>query len=190
MIRSFIALELNDQETIEKIQSYGNRLKSNQPSLKLVEPQNLHMTVKFLGNIEESLALKIYKILKEEINEKMFQDKIYKFKLKGTGQFRKFSVIWIKLIGNIQFLQDIKDNIESLLYQKLKIERDKRSKFTPHLTIGRLKPNKINYKNFEIFKKLLNENKNLDFGLFNIRDVKLKQSVLTPKGPIYSDLVF
>ncbi|MFX0186318.1 MAG: RNA 2',3'-cyclic phosphodiesterase [Candidatus Hodarchaeota archaeon] len=190
MIRCFIALELNDLETIEEVQSYGNRLKSNQPSLKLVEPQNLHITVKFLGNIEESLAPKIYKILEEEINEKMFQDKTYKFKLKGTGQFRKFSVIWIKLIGNIKFLQDVKDNIESLLYQKLKIERDKRIKFTPHLTIGRLKPNKINYKNFEIFKELLNENKNFEFGPFNIKDVKLKKSDLTPKGPIYSDLVF
>jgi len=185
MIRSFIALELNDQETIEKIQSFGKRLISNQPSIKLVEPQNLHMTVKFLGNIEESLAPKIYKILKEEINEKIFQDNIYEFKLKGIGQFRKFSVIWIKLIGNIQFLQNIKDNIESLLNQKLKIEKDKRTQFTPHLTMGRLKPNKINYKNFENFKKLLNENKNLEFGPFNIRDVKLKKSVLTPKGPIY-----
>lgn len=190
MIRSFIALELKDHETKEKIQSYGKKLKSNQPSLKLVEPQNLHMTVKFLGNIKESLAPKIYKILTEEINEKMFQDKAYEFKLKGTGQFRKYSVIWIKLIGNIQFLQDIKDNVESLLNQKLKIERDKRTKITPHLTIGRLKPNKINYKNFENFKKLLNESKNLEFGSFNIRDVKLKKSVLTPKGPIYSDLVF
>ncbi len=190
MIRSFIALELNDQETKDKIQSYGKRLKNNQPNLKLVEPQNLHMTIKFLGNIKESLAPKIYKILTEEINEKMFQDKTYEFKLKGTGQFRKYSVIWIKLIGNLEFLQDIKDNVESILNQQLKIERDKRSKITPHLTIGRLKPNKINYKNFDSFKNLLNDNKNLEFGSFNIREVKLKKSVLTPKGPIYSDLVF
>ena len=190
MIRSFIALELEDQETKEKIQSYGKRLKINQPNIKLVEPQNLHMTVKFLGNIEESLAPKIYNILKIEINEKMFQGKTYEFKLKGTGQFRKYSVLWIKLIGNIQFLQDIKDNVESLLNQNLKIERDKRQKFTPHLTIGRIKPNKINYKNFESFKKILNENKDLEFGPFNIREVKLKKSVLTPKGPIYSDLVY
>ncbi|MFX1394064.1 MAG: RNA 2',3'-cyclic phosphodiesterase [Promethearchaeota archaeon] len=185
MIRSFIALELNDQDTIEKIQSFGKRLISNQPNLKLVEPQNLHMTVKFLGNIEEFLAPKIYKILEEEINEKMFQGNIYEFKLKGTGQFRNYSIIWIKLIGNIQFLQDIKDNIESLLNQKLKIEKDKRTKFTPHLTMGRLKYNKINYKNIESFKNLLNENKHIEFGPFNIKDVKLKKSVLTPKGPIY-----
>ena len=87
MIRSFIALELEDQETIEKIQSYGTRLKTNQSQLKLVEPQNLHMTVKFLGNIEESLAPKIYKILKGDINDNLFQNKTYDFKLKiQSGQ--------------------------------------------------------------------------------------------------------
>lgn len=190
MIRAFIALELKDQETVEKIQSYGQRLKINQPNLKLVEPQNLHMTVKFLGNIKESLAPKIYEILNDEINKKLFQSKIYQFDLIGTGQFRKYSVLWIKLKGDIQFLQQIKDAVESLLYNQLNIERDKRTQFKPHLTIGRLKSNKINYKNFESFKKLINDNKNLEFGTFNINEIKFKKSVLTPKGSIYSDLVY
>ncbi len=190
MIRSFIALELEDKETLENIQSFGNRLKSNQSRLKLVEPQNLHMTVKFLGKIKESLAPKIYNILKVNINDNLFQNKTYEFKLKGTGQFRKYSVLWIKLEGDLQFLQKVKDTTEELLNQKLKIEKDKRAKFTPHLTIGRLKPNKINYKNFDAFKKLINEHKNYEFGLFKIREVKLKKSELTPKGPIYSDLEF
>ena len=188
MIRSFIALELEDKETLESIQSFGNRLKSNQARLKLVEPQNLHMTVKFLGNIKESLAPKIYTILKENINDNLFQNKTYEFKLKGTGQFRKYSVLWIKLEGKLQFLQKVKDTVETLLHQQLRIEKDKRTKFTPHLTIGRLKPNKINYKNFESFKTLINEHKNYEFGLFKIKQVKLKKSDLTLKGPIYSDI--
>ena len=190
MIRTFIALELKDKETLEKIQSFGNRLKSNQSNLKLVEPQNLHMTVKFLGNIEESIAPKIYNILKNEINKKLFQNKTHRFALIGTGQFRKYSVLWIKLKGDIQFLQKIKDAVESLLYNQLNIERDKRTQFKPHLTIARLKSNKINYKNFEIFKNLINDNKNLKFGSFDIDEIKFKQSVLTPKGPIYSNLVY
>ncbi|MFX1310495.1 MAG: 2'-5' RNA ligase family protein, partial [Promethearchaeota archaeon] len=56
MIRSFIAIELKDQETINKITTFSQRLKQNQPKIKLVEPENLHMTIKFLGNIPESLA--------------------------------------------------------------------------------------------------------------------------------------
>ncbi|MFX1432067.1 MAG: RNA 2',3'-cyclic phosphodiesterase [Promethearchaeota archaeon] len=190
MIRSFIAIELKDKDTIEKIILLSQRLKQNQPKIKIVEPENLHMTMKFLGDIPEHLAPKIYTILKEEINEKMFQGKSLKCSLKGVGQFNNFSVLWVKLIGNIEFLQNLKDSIEDLLFSKLKIERDKRTKFKPHLTIGRLKKGRINYKTFDTLKNLINENKGLDFGVFNITQVKLKKSQLTPSGPIYSDLVY
>ncbi|MFX1379652.1 MAG: RNA 2',3'-cyclic phosphodiesterase [Promethearchaeota archaeon] len=190
MIRTFIAIELKDNETIEKINLFSQRLKQNQPKIKIVEPENLHITMKFLGDIPEHLAPKIYKILQEEINEKQFQGKEFKYHLKGVGQFNKFSVLWIKLVGNIQFLQNVKDSIEEYLLDKLKIERDKRSEFKPHLTIGRLKKGKINYKTFDTLKNLINQNKDLEFGVFNISQVKLKKSQLTPKGPIYSDLVY
>lgn len=190
MIRSFIALELKEKGTIENISSFATRLKKNQTNLKLVKPENLHMTVKFLGNISESLAPKIYDILKTEINEKFFQDKEFKYYLKGVGQFNRFSVIWVKLVGDISFLQTIKDSIEDLLNTRLTVDRDKRTQFKPHLTIGRLRKEKINYKTFDIFKKLINENKNKEFGEFNISQIKLKKSVLTSQGPHYSDLEF
>ncbi|MHA1490892.1 MAG: RNA 2',3'-cyclic phosphodiesterase [Promethearchaeota archaeon] len=190
MIRSFIALELNDEETIEKIKSFSERLKKNQAKIKIVEPQNLHLTLKFLGKIHESLAPEIYKILKEEINEKLLQGKTFEYRLKGVGQFNKFSVIWVRLRGNLQFLQDIKDSIENLLKEKLNIEKDKRTEFKAHLTIGRLRKNRINYETFNTLKKIISENKNLEFGKFDISEIKLKKSVLTPQGPIYSDLVF
>ena len=189
-IRSFIAMELEDPETINKIQAFYPRLKQNQQDLKTVKPENLHMTVKFLGNIPEPLAQKIYKILREEINEDLFQGKTLEYRLKGVGQFNKYSILWIKLVGNVQFLQIVKDTIENSLNEKLNIEKDKRTKFKPHLTIGRLKKNKINYKTFDSFKNLIQENKDLEFGTFTINQIKLKKSVLTPTGPIYSDLVF
>ncbi|MFX1278134.1 MAG: RNA 2',3'-cyclic phosphodiesterase [Promethearchaeota archaeon] len=190
MIRSFIALELNDKDTIDKIESFSTRLKQNQPKLKLVKPENLHMTVKFLGNIPETLAPQIFTILRDDINSKMLQEKTYKYILKGVGQFNKFSVLWIKLIGDINLLQEVKNSIERLLHERLKINRDKREQFKPHLTIGRLRRERINYKNFDIFKKLINENKDTEFGEFLINQVKLKKSELTPKGPIYADLVY
>jgi len=190
MIRAFIAIELNDRITIDNIKSFSARLKQNQNKLKVVAPENLHMTVKFLGNISESLAPKIYKILKEEINDKMFEGKKFEYNLKGVGQFNKFSVLWVKLIGNIQFLQQIKNLTEQLLAERLNLQKDKRTQFKPHLTIGRLKKEKINSQTFSVLKNLIQENKNLEFGPFIVDQVKLKKSILTPKGPTYSDLVY
>ena len=51
MIRTFIAIELKDPETLDKIQTFSSRIKQNQPRVKLVKPENLHLTIKFLGNI-------------------------------------------------------------------------------------------------------------------------------------------
>ncbi len=59
MIRTFIAFELKNQDTIDKIKAFCTRLKQNQPNIKLVELENVHLTMKFLGNIEESTAPKI-----------------------------------------------------------------------------------------------------------------------------------
>ncbi|KKN51958.1 hypothetical protein LCGC14_0617390 [marine sediment metagenome] len=190
MIRAFIAIELNNKETIENITLFSSRLKKNQEKLKTVEPKNLHLTLKFLGNIHEAVTPKIYSLLKRDVNTQLFQGKTFDFRLQGVGQFNKFSVLWIKLVGDIPFLQNIKDTIENLLYENLNIARDRRTQFKPHLTIGRLKRDKINYKSFGTLKNLINENKKLEFGVFSISEVKLKKSVLTPKGPIYSDLVY
>jgi len=190
MIRTFIALELKDEETITNINSFTSRMKQNQSRIKIVEPQNLHLTVKFLGDISESVAPKIYEILREEINTKLFKGKKLEYKLVGAGQFNRFSVLWIGLKGDIGFLQKIKDAVEGQLNSQLKIQKDKRTKFKPHLTIGRLRDNRINYKTFDNFKNLINENKQKAFGTFSISEIKLKKSVLTQKGPIYSDLVY
>lgn len=190
MIRTFIAMELADNDTKDNIISFIERLKTNQPKIKFVERENLHMTVKFLGDIQESTAPKICSILKEEINEKLFQNKNLQYQLKGAGQFKNFSVLWITLDGDIQFLQKIKDAVENVLFEKLKIPKDDRSEFKPHLTIGRLKSSNINHKNFNSLKNVFKENKDFNFGVFNINQVKLKKSTLTTKGPIYTDLVF
>ena len=190
MIRSFIAIELKDKDTIENIDAFSSRLKKNQEKLKLVAPENLHLTIKFLGDIHESIVPKIFSILKKEINEKLFQGKTYLYKLKGAGQFNKYSILWIRMLGDIPFIQSIKDAVENLLNERLGIARDKRTLFKPHLTIGRLRKDKINYKSFATLKKIINESRDLVFGIFNISQIMLKKSQLTPTGSIYTDLEY
>jgi len=188
MIRAFIAIELNNRITIEKIKSFSARLQQNQPKIKLVKPENLHLTIKFLGNVTEELASQIYTFLNDEINLRMFKDYKLDYSLKGVGQFNKFTVLWIKMEGNIQFIQDIKEKIEEGLYTHFQVPKDKKTQFKPHLTIGRLRKEKIEYKNITSLKNIINENKTSNFGTFTVDRVVLKKSVLTPQGPIHSDL--
>jgi 2'-5' RNA ligase len=190
MIRTFIAFDLENQDTIKNIQEFTDRLKKNQDRLKVVKPENLHITVKFLGDIKESKAPKIYDILNKEINEKLLVNDTYDYTLNAVGQFRSYSVIWIGFEGDKDFLQEIKDTIELTLNERIKIKKDKRRKFNPHLTIARLRKNRINYTTIDTFKNLIKEKQNTEFGTFSIKEIKLKKSVLTPQGPIYSDLKY
>lgn len=190
MIRSFIAIELKNEDTINNIVSFGKRLKKNQKKIKLVEPQNLHLTIKFLGNIRESTAPKIYSIIERQINDKQFSGKEKEYSLKGVGKFRGYQIIWVKMHGDIDFLQTVKEEVETRLNSQLKIRKDKRQDFKPHLTIARLKKKRIDYKTFDSFKNIIKENKDKEFGKFTVSKITLKKSELTPKGPIYTDLEF
>jgi RNA 2',3'-cyclic 3'-phosphodiesterase len=186
-IRTFIAIDVENEETLENIQSFTKRLKINQPKMKIVKPENIHLTVKFLGDIKESMAPKIYEVLDTQVNQKLLQGEKYTYKLKHVGQFRKFSIIWLGVKGDIEFLQKIKDTIEEKLNQRLHIKKDKRRKFKPHITIARLKKKRIDYKTFDTFKNIIDKNRDEEFGDFIVDKVKLKKSDLTPKGPIYTE---
>jgi 2'-5' RNA ligase len=175
-MRCFIAIDI-PEEIKEKIMAIEKELEEKiKESAKFVERENLHITLKFLGEIEENKIPEI----KEIINSISFTP--FKIKLKGIGVFpnEKFiRVIWIG--GESKELE----GIASYLDEKLKsIGKFESEEFTIHLTIARVK-SKINISNF------LNKYQNYEFGEFevaNINQIKLKKSTLTPKGPIYEDL--
>jgi 2'-5' RNA ligase len=189
-IRSFISIDLEDEETKQNIISFQNRLEKIQPGLKPIVPENLHLTVKFLGNIRESTAPKIYRIIQSKVNEKLFRGQELTYTVEGTGQFRNYGIIWLGVKGDMDFLQDVKDTIENNLSSQLKIKKDKYRDYKPHLTIARLKKKRIDYDRFDELKQAVKDKRNYEFGPFTMNQVKLKKSKLTPQGPIYSDLTY
>ncbi|HWR24967.1 MAG TPA: RNA 2',3'-cyclic phosphodiesterase [Methanosarcina sp.] len=175
MIRSFIAVEL-DSGFIEKIRQI--QAKFSDFDLKFVDPELVHITVKFLGNVEESKIPSLSEALDSIICEP------FEAKIRGLGVFPKPSnpkVLWLGATGNFTTLYE---NVENVL-KPFKFEKDNRE-FTAHATLARIKFLKKDQRN--AFIGIVRASKDIELGNMWVNKVLLKKSTLTPKGPIYETL--
>ncbi len=177
-IRTFVALDINE-ETKRKIGDYIEELKALALDVKWVKIENIHLTLKFLGNIYPSEHDKLYRALKmavENVNE-------FRLILRGTGFFpdkRNPRVFWIGVEGETEVLKELVKNIEEKLF-RMGFEREDRP-FSPHITIGRFKSKR----NAENLGKVLADSSEMCFGEFNVSSLKVYRSDLSPTGAEYS----
>ncbi len=175
-MRAFIAIEIND-EVREKLVEVQERIaKTKAAKIKFVEPENLHLTVKFLGEITGEQAEEIGRIL-AGIAKK---HKKHRVRVRGIGVFPNpgyIRVIWAG-IENDSGIKAIAEDVEREM-RKLGFRKEKN--FVAHITIGRVKFVRDKLELAAALKGLANE----DFGEFEVNAVELKKSTLTPKGPIY-----
>ena len=175
--RGFIAIDI---KTNQIISNFKNEIEKIKADVKLVETQNIHITLKFLGDTEETLIDEIENIMKNAVKD----IKPFKVKLSGTGVFPNqnyIKVVWIGIL-NGEIISEIAGKIDGPL-TKLGFERERR-RFSPHLTIARVKT----AKNKEKLMQIVNNYSDLEFNEMEINSIKLKKSELTPKGPIYKTL--
>jgi 2'-5' RNA ligase len=175
--RGFIAIDI---EPNKKLIELENEIKKTGADLKLVEPKNIHITLKFLGDTEETLVDEIEKIITNAVKEA----KSFNIQLKGTGVFPNqnyIKVVWLG-IQNGEPIAEIAKKIDEQT-SKIGFEKEKRG-FSPHLTIARVKT----AKNKEKLLQVLEKYRDVEFADIKIETIKLKKSELTPKGPIYTDL--
>ena len=166
-MRAFIAIDVPYTKRIEDLQN------SIEGHVKLVERENIHITLKFLGEIDRAILENIKKIVDD--------CKVGKFSinLKGVGFFpnaRYIRVVWIG-VNNYEPIVKMARCIDEKLS---KIGFKKEKNYVPHLTIARAK-GRIKIKN-------LGEFEDLNFLRFEVESVKIKKSTLTERGPVYEDL--
>ena len=177
-MRAFIAIDVNEsvRDSLVRAQDY---IGSKEAKIKFVERENLHITLKFLGEITEEQAEENKNILKK-IAEKY---KKHEVKVKGIGVFPNpnfIRVIWAG-IENDEIIREMAREIEDEL---AKLGFKKEGNFVAHITLGRVKFVKDKLGLTMKLKELANE----DFGSFVVDAIELKKSTLTPKGPIYETL--
>ena len=174
-MRLFIGIEIPSElkEEIFKIQKDLKKL-----NIKLVEKENFHICLKFLGEVNESLVQEIYSVLENITLSK----NAFEVSLKGVGVFPNISnprVVWVGVESDeiLNLAEEIDFNLS-----KLGFEKEKR-KFVPHLTLGRLRDKKGK----QIIKEFLDKYKNLKMK-FYVDKITLFKSKLSPKGPTYKKI--
>ncbi|MEM3784980.1 MAG: RNA 2',3'-cyclic phosphodiesterase [Candidatus Bathyarchaeia archaeon] len=178
-IRSFIAFDLENPVVKDKILEIQRALAKTGADLKLVEPENIHITLRFLGNISLSMVEKIFGEMKK------VQFSSFDIKICGLGAFpnvRYPRVVWAGITQGAEQLQNIFNQLEPQL-RRLGFKPNPKG-FSPHLTIARVKSGR----NKAELAKFIGEHSNYEFGVVKAECLRLKRSDLTPKGPVYSTL--
>ncbi len=178
MIRSFIAIEIPDfiRSQIAGLQDEMRRFHAH---VSWVNSRNIHVTLKFLGDIQESLVPQIGDVL-GEISSRA---RPFEITIENLGFFpnaRRPRVLWVG-VTDPQQLERLFREIEDGL-SRLGFAREKRG-FTPHLTIGRVRnPGRI--------REVVGQMQTLSFqpGSFEAEAVSLIKSTLKPTGAVYESL--
>lgn len=182
-MRTFIAIEL-PKDIKDLLEGLQQELRNTDADVRWVEPKNIHLTLKFLGEVDENKSTKINSILEEVAKD------ITSFKVRFccVGAFPKIifpRVVWAGIDAGDQETKVIAKVLEEKS-EKIGIPKEERA-FSSHVTIGRVKSPLNRDKLVQGLKNLENyfSAKNAEFLVFKIA---LFKSTLTPKGPIYEAL--
>jgi 2'-5' RNA ligase len=176
-LRSFIAIELPEsiQSALSDIQT---DFKKSDVDVRWVRPENIHLTLKFLGTIEESMVRSITDVLKKASGSYG----TFTLTLSGVGVFpnvRSPRVMWVGT-NESSVLTDLQADIENGL-ASLGFEREKR-KYTAHLTLGRFKSSRGK----RALKEKVETYRERVPGSFDVGTISLMKSDRGPAGAKYT----
>jgi 2'-5' RNA ligase len=178
-IRSFVAFDIDNELVVRRLSEVQGMLVNTGADLKLVKPQNIHVTMRFLGNI----SLPMVDLIHEEMKQIFFPS--FNIELRGLGAFpslRYARVVWAGIRKGANELANVFDQLEPRL-RRLGFKPDPKG-FSPHLTIARVRTGRHKPELVGCVEDLAD----YEFGVIKADALRLKKSVLTPKGPIYTTL--
>jgi 2'-5' RNA ligase len=179
-MRTFIAIEVPDDITTALV-AMQNELRSIQADVRWEKRENIHLTLRFLGEIEEQGIVAIVNACQETATE--FRP--FTLSLNGSDVFpnaRKPKVLWAGLGGEIETLSAMQEKLDEKL-SAIGMDDDEKG-FHPHITIGRVKS--IRKVREVIVRAGLYD---LPAVPFEVREITVFQSELLPTGSRYTPLV-
>ncbi|MBI4745253.1 MAG: RNA 2',3'-cyclic phosphodiesterase [Deltaproteobacteria bacterium] len=179
-VRAFIACDIPDL-FLEKISSVQDGLKGLDADVTWTKTGGIHITLKFLGDIEEGYIDKVAAVI-EDASKGQTPFEIY---IKGSGAFPNLKnprVVWIGVEDLNKGLMHIQQALDGGL-KALGFEPEERE-FRPHLTLGRVK----GVKGKERLSSAVSGLKDIEIGSFTVDRVILYKSELKPTGAVYTKL--
>ena len=183
-IRAFIAIEL-PEEVKTHLGKLQDLLKAIDASYaKWVSPESIHLTLKFLGNVDIDKLDAIIEVMEETAR------KVPPFQLEITqmGAFpnlKRVQTIWVGIEGNLEQLQSLQRDLDIGL-EKLGFLREKRP-FVPHLTLARVRPCVSAEVRLALGETIGHSQVRSNLSI-EVASFSLVRSQLTPGGAIYSCL--
>ena len=178
-LRSFIAFDIESEAVLNRLRKFQQGLAEIGADLKPVKPENIHMTIRFLGNIASYMVDRVFDVIRQ------VKFKPFSISLRGVGVFpssRNPRVVWAGISDGADQLRIISKQLEISL-GSLGMTPDKKG-FTPHLTVARVRSGRNSPK----LASCLHSNADYEFGAIDAKCLRLKRSILTPQGPVYSTL--
>ncbi len=175
-MRCFIALSISDPVK-RNILEFIDLLKRYDANVRWLSREGIHITLKFLGDVDESKIVKI----EDSLRTVSAMTGRFSLEIRGAGVFPDFSrpgVLWVGA-GESEKLTRLHSDMEEALC-RIGFSRDKR-RFRPHVTIGRVK----SPVGIRTLLKELRSHKESVFGTIDIKEVDLMKSTLKPSGAVY-----
>jgi len=178
-VRSFVALELSE-DVREGLTNLLNRLRQTNAAVKWVEPENLHLTLKFLGEVTEEQIEVIVDALKAVAQA----TEPFSFAVRGVGGFpdlRRPRVLWVGVEPTPPLMR-LQQFVERTMEQ-LGFAPEERA-YHPHITLGRVKA----MTGIEKVRAVLSEYSGFNFGSVPVKHLTFFRSDLSREGPTYTPI--
>lgn len=173
-MRGFMAVHV---PAFEEIVRLLDALRASGADLKLVDPAQFHLTLKFMGDVRPEFAEALLRTMRAGSLPGPFD-----IAVKDVGAFpnwKKFNVLWVGVQDPAEGLPKLFRAVEQAWIGLGGIPEDRT--FSPHLTVARRRSDK----GADEARAVLTEYRGLAFGTAHVDRVNLYRSTLTPQGPVY-----
>jgi 2'-5' RNA ligase len=180
-IRTFIAVDPG-KAIRDRIIALQKTLGRAATEVKWVEPDNLHVTLLFLGEVEDREVPAVCRA----VEETAAKHSAFLVSVEKTGCFpnvRRPRVLWVGIGEGTQTICSLHDDLEEPLLELGCYRREER-RYTPHITLGRIRSDPTS----DMLSAALAQQAGWKGGDATIQEVLVMSSQLTPDGPLYTVL--